>query len=343
MSKLWKLLIICFSLWSCSNEIKIAAPWKETIVVYGLLDPAASVNYIRIQKAFLDPNGNAYKFVDTNDSIYPTNLEVKLFVRKNGAIIDTLFPQLVNGDNEGIHKDTGLFSSSPNYLYKITNHIFDSRLISGGSEDYEYELKVKNKGTGYECSSKTYTTGLLESLAPVSPSSKDITINDKANSFMSVYYREGRFVKTYDMIIRFWYKETQKSDTSIKTIKSFDWNIFKNKPTKTINGYETQLFAISGSVFYEILNANIKPDADLKREALYCDVEYYGAGEDLYTFIQVNQPSIGIIQKKPEYSNIINGLGIFSSRYITAVRSVPVSVGMKAVLKSSIYTKDLNF
>lgn len=109
MSKLWKLLVICFSLWSCNNEIKIAAPWKETIVVYGLLDPAASVNYIRIQKAFLDPEGNAFQFVQINDSIYPTNLEVKLFVRKNGAIIDTLFPQLVNGDNEGIKKDTGLF------------------------------------------------------------------------------------------------------------------------------------------------------------------------------------------------------------------------------------------
>lgn len=343
MSKLWKLLVICFSLWSCNNEIKIAAPWKETIVVYGLLDPAASVNYIRIQKAFLDPEGNAFQFVQINDSIYPTNLEVKLFVRKNGAIIDTVFPQLVNGDNEGIKKDTGLFSNSPNYLYKITNRILDSRLISGGSEDYEYELKVKNKGTGYECSAKTYTTGLLEALAPVSPGSKDITINDKANSYISVYYREGRFVKTYDMIIRFWYKETLNSDTSIKIVKSIDWSIVKNKPTKSIKGYETQLFAISGSFFYEILNSTIKPNASVKRDALYCDVEYYGAGEDLYTFIQVNQPSIGIIQKKPEYSNISNGLGIFSSRYITTLKKVPVSPEMKLVLKNSLYTKDLNF
>ena len=343
MSKLWKLLIISLSLWSCNNEIKIAAPWKETIVVYGLLDPASSVNYIRIQKAYLDPEGNAYQFVQSNDSIYPGVLDVKLFVRKNGAIIDTLFPKLVNGDNEGIKKDTGLFSSSPNYLYKISDHIFDSRLISGGMEDYEYELKVKNIATGYECSSKTFTTGLLEALAPVSPGSKDITINDKANSFISVYYREGRFVKTYDMIIRFWYKETQKSDTNIKTIKSFDWNIFKNKPTKTINGYETQLFAISGSIFYEILKGTIKPNASVKREALYCDVEYYGAGEDLFTFIQVNQPSIGIIQKKPEYSNITNGLGIFSSRYVTALKKIPVSPEMKSLLKISDYTKDLNF
>lgn len=343
MSKLWKLLILCLSFWSCSNEIKIAAPWKETIIVYGLLDPAASVNYIRIQKAFLDPNGNAYQFLETTDSIYPINLDVKLLVRKNGAIIDTIFPQKINGIDEGIKKDTGLFSTAPNYLYKISKPILDSRLISGGSEDYEYELKVKNKATGYECSSKTYTTGLLESFSPVSPGAKNITIYDKTNSYLSVYYREGRFVKSYDMIIRFWYKEIQKSDTNIQTIKSFDWDIFKNKATKSLVGYETELLAVPGNIFYEILKANIQPQANIKREALYCDVEYYGVGEDLYTFIQVNQPSIGIIQKKPEYSNIVNGLGIFSSRYITAIRKVPISPEMKSVLKTSVYCKDLNF
>lgn len=343
MSKLWKLLIISLSLWSCNNEIKVAAPWKETLVVYGLLNPAAQVNYIRIQKAFLDPDGNAFQFVQTGDSIYPGSLQVKLVVRKNGSTIDTLFPQLVDGELEGIKKDTGLFANAPNFLYKITDKIFDSRLITGGKEDYEYELFVKNLKTGYECTAKTATTGLLESLYPVTPDSKDITINDKINSNVTVFYREGRNVKSYDMVIRFWYKEVQISDTNVQAVKSFDWFIFKNKPTKSIQGYETQQITVSGSVFYEILGAIIQPNIDTKREALYCDVEYYGAGEDLYTFIQVNQPSIGIIQKKPEYGNIINGLGIFSSCYVTAIKKVPVSADMKITLKNSNYTKKLNF
>jgi hypothetical protein len=343
MSNIYKLLIITLGFWSCSNEIKITAPWKETIVVYGLLDPAAPENYIRIQKAFLDPDGNAFQFVNMSDSIYPTNLEVKLYVRKNGFLIDTIFPQLIDGDLEGIKKDSGLFANSPNYLYKITDRIFESRLITGGFEDYEYELKVKNKSTGYECSSKTLSNGFLESLSPVSPGAKDITINDRTNSFLSVFYREGRNVKAYDMIIRFWYLETQKSDTNIKSTKSFDWVIFKNKPTKGLRGSEQQLFAVSGNIFYEILNATILPNPNISRKALYCDVEYYGVGEDLYTFVQVNQPSLGIIQKKPEYSNITNGLGIFSSRYITAMRKIPISNAMQGVLRGSTYTKDLNF
>ncbi len=343
MSKLWKLFIISLSLWSCDNEIKIAAPWKETMVVYGLLDPAAEVNYIRIQKAFLDQAGHAFQYVNTVDSIYPDALDVKLMVRKNGQLIDSIFPKLIDGNSEGIAKDTGLFANSPNYLYKITERIKDSRLITGGREDYEYQLKVRNKTTGYECSSKTLTTGLLESISPVSDNLSPITINDKTNSYISVYYREGRNVKTYDLVLRFWYKEVLLSDTSKKEVKFLNWEIFKNKATHSLNGYETELFAVSGSIFYEILNASIKPNSLVKREALYCDVEYYGAGEDLYTFIQVNQPSLGIVQKKPEYSNIYNGLGIFSSRYVTRIKKIPVSSDMKKTLKLSTYTKDLNF
>lgn len=343
MSKLLKLLIIILTLGSCNNKVDIAAPWKETIVVYGLLDPAAKVNYLRIQKAYLDPYGNAFQFMGNNDSIYPSNLDVKILVRKNGNIIDTLFPKIINGEDEGIKKDTGLFSNTPNFLYKITDKVMDSRLISGGKEDYEYELRVKNMATGYECSAKTLTTGLLEPLAPVSSNVYPININDKSNSFLTIGYREGRNVKSYDMEIRFYYKETLISDTSVNEVKYINWVIFKNKTTQSLAGYEQKISSIQGNIFYELLNGTIVPDPLISRKALYCDILYYGAGEDLYTYIQVNIPSLGIVQKKPEYSNIANGLGIFSSRYITALRNIPISAEMKSTLKSSDYTKNLGF
>ena len=36
---------------------------------------------------------------------------------------------------------------------------------------------------------------------------------------------------------------------------------------------------------------------------------------DLETYINVNQPITGIVQERPQFSNINNGTGIFSSRY----------------------------
>jgi len=343
MSKLGKLLIITLCFGSCKNQIEIAAPWKETIAVYGLLDPAAAVNYIRIEKAYLDPEGNAFKFANINDSIYPQGLTVKLIVRRNGNFLDSIFPVLTDGNAEGIKKDSGLFSSAPNYLYKITDKIFDSRLINNGSEDYEYELIVKNNKTGYQCSAKTFTTGLLEPLAPVSSSTNQISISDKSTGFLILGYREGRKVKTYDMLIRFWYTETRQSNPSQIDTLSFDWPIFQNKPTTSLAGYEQKISSVPSYLFYEILKNKLKPNADILRKGLYCDVEFYGAGEDLYTYIQVNVPSIGIVQKKPEYTNISNGLGIFSSRYITSIKKATLHPDFIGLLKNSTYTKGLNF
>jgi hypothetical protein len=39
------------------------------------------------------------------------------------------------------------------------------------------------------------------------------------------------------------------------------------------------------------------------------------AAADLNTYMEVNEPSNSIIQERPEYTNIDNGTGIFSSRY----------------------------
>lgn len=41
-----------------------------------------------------------------------------VYVRQNGNLYDSIFPVLVDGATEGIIKDTGLFSNTPNYLYK---------------------------------------------------------------------------------------------------------------------------------------------------------------------------------------------------------------------------------
>lgn len=327
---------------SCKNEIHVAAPWKETIVVYGLLDPAAPVNYLRIQKAFLDPDGNAYKFTGTNDSIYLYKLNVKLLVKLNGNVIDTIFPEYINGELEGIVKDTGLFSNSPNYLYKIKEQIKASRL-SPNPEDYEYYLEIKDPKTGYSCSSVAYTTGYLESLSPVTNNVTPITINSKPGTYLTIAYREGRNVKSYDMILRFWYKELNIKNPSDTQIKHVDWVLFKNRITSSLRGYEQKISSIEGHIFYELLNFSLFADTEIKRIPMYCDVDYYGAGEDLYTYIQVNIPSIGIIQKKPEYTNISNGLGLFSSRYNTSFKKIPISSEMISQLKTSEYTKNLNF
>src|ERR1022692_5127436 len=107
------LIVAVFSaLFSCKNTLDINAPWKETTVVYGLLDPNAPIQYIKINKAFLG-NGNEMAYAKIADSInYGNQLSAVLQQYSNGSLVatfplhDTLMP-----------KDPGTFATSPNIVF----------------------------------------------------------------------------------------------------------------------------------------------------------------------------------------------------------------------------------
>jgi hypothetical protein len=40
----------------------------------------------------------------------------------------------------------------------------------------------------------------------------------------------------------------------------------------------------------------------------------YGGSSEFQTLLDLNNPNLTIVQKNPEFSNITNGLGIFTSR-----------------------------
>jgi len=63
---------------SCSTDFEINAPYKETMVIYGLLNTLDTAQYIRISKAYLG-EGNALIMAQEPDSInYADILDVKL-------------------------------------------------------------------------------------------------------------------------------------------------------------------------------------------------------------------------------------------------------------------------
>ena len=65
-------LIICISLFSaCENEVDLTADFRNIPIVYGLLNHGDSINYIRIQKAYLPADGESALDVALNpDSLF---------------------------------------------------------------------------------------------------------------------------------------------------------------------------------------------------------------------------------------------------------------------------------
>lgn len=60
-------LLACTSFWyGCETEVDLNAPEKDIWVVYGVLNPEDSVQYIRVSRGYL-PEGNALDFAKEND------------------------------------------------------------------------------------------------------------------------------------------------------------------------------------------------------------------------------------------------------------------------------------
>jgi hypothetical protein len=70
---------------------------------------------------------------------------------------------------------------------------------------------------------------------------------------------------------------------------------------------------IKGEQFFNFLENNLSNNTT--KQFLNLDLLMTVGTSDLNTFINVNKPFSGIVQERPVFSNINNGIGLFSSRY----------------------------
>ena len=99
---------------------------------------------------------------------------------------------------------------------------------------------------------------------------------------------------------------------------------------------------VLGDLFFDVMATNIPVDMNLSREFKGFNLVYSAGGQEIYYYIDVNKPTSGLIQKKPEYSNIDNGLGVFSSRNQNTTHARLSAIGLYE-LQNNPKTMDLNF
>jgi hypothetical protein len=89
---------------------------------------------------------------------------------------------------------------------------------------------------------------------------------------------------------------------------------------------------LQGTKFFNFLRNNLEDDVNVIREFVDLDWIMTVGTEDLDTYIKVNEPLTGIVQQRPQFTNINNGLGIFSSRYTHTEEDVPLTGGTEEYL-----------
>ena len=302
-------LLIFSSLSGCETDFDITAPWKDVTIVYGLISQNDSVHYIKVNKAFLG-DGNAYTYAQIADSSsYGNNIEVKILENGKNGVLRTFICDTTTIYN----KEPGVFYYPQQIVYKS-----EFKVPSNFADlDITYKVEIRNKITGKVVSAQT---ALVNDFLIQTPSAGQREI-EFINENGTIKWFSGKDGRRYNIGIRFWFDEVLK--VSHDTIRrSIDWNLNSVKSSDLV-GNELLELPYSPLNFYYICNSQIPyDDNDIINEndveARFADVaelRFMVAGDELNTYMEVNEPSSGIVQEKPEYSNIENGYGLFSSRY----------------------------
>lgn len=327
------LLFTAFLLFNaCEKDLDLTAYGGEKVLIYGLLDYQETEHYIRIERAYLDKNGNAYDVAQLSDSIYfaDGDIEAKIIDQSNGQEFAL---ERVSGDSLDVFKEDGIFSTTPNILYRFSGTL---------NPDHGYQINVYNHKNGQ---TTTAGTPLVKTARMLFPVNNSVQLDLVDTNKMELKWFSGVNARQYDYIIRFHYKEWDVSNPTQRENKTIEWLASSNVITSGLEGNEQMKASVIRASFYGQLAALIEKDENKRREPGKFDFILYGGGEELYKYKQVKIAQQGLASGSvlPTYTNINNGIGIFSSRTTTVVSGLSINAASTDTLTCGSRTEALNF
>lgn len=320
---------------SCANDLEVEAEWKDIPVVYGLLDKSADVHYIRVEKAFLEPGGDAIKIATIADSLYYANATVQLENLTSGQ---TVTMERVNGTDVGFPRDPGVFAQEPNWLYKVDAAGFP--LTANDSIQL-----VIDRGNGNEL----VTAGTsVQGDGRIRRPNLEITngtpnLDFTSNTPTRIQWQAAANARIFDVTVYFNYIEYPDGEPQNFVERTVEWNWVRGKRTpRAEQSYEEEK---SKEEFYAVIGSSIPVDPNMKRFFKDIDVEIVAGGRELEKFVTVQQANSGITasQETPTFTNLSEGFGVFSSITVLLGEGIDLSDATINELKNNPNTAALNF
>jgi len=341
---------------SCDNDLKIIADWKAVPAVYGILNAQDSVHYIKLNKAFLG-QGDVMMMAQEFDSLHFSvdQVGIRLLEKEeddvpsqNGANWQTRNTYELEPTNEFVRPE-GVFSSPTQTIYKTTAPL---------NKDFYYSVEVYRKSNDTIIAQTDGPIPILSPLSVINPNTFSALIILPNSYIPKVQWRSVSGGKMYELSMRFNYMEFPISGASDTLFKSIEIN-YPSIFSIDTDGGDNMRYPLSYDQFLGFIAANIPDDPLVRRLVVGFDSSPIGtgvsikhacldftlsaAGEDLATYLVLNENSNSLVLDRPEYSNIENGVGILSSRTVKSVNGVKISNQTNDEIAKSDVTKHLNF
>lgn len=333
---------------SCNNDLDINADYEDITVVYGLLNQRDSVHLVKINKAFLG-EGNAYDMALVADSSeYGGDAITLAEVERldgNGNVIET-YPL---HDTTVTNREPGTFYSPVQKLFYFTTP-FAQQLNTGRMymfQDARYRLHLKVKGKDISS-----ITPLVNDF-PIDPVDQDtnstggkVNLMNAFNTGYGVYefnWKSKTDCKRFVVSFRFRYDEVTGTDTVPRAFIQ----TLGTRVTASSAEQEDMSITMNGESFFSSLASTCKSNPNWasvnKRIFRGMDFLISVANDDFHTYLTLTEPVSGIIEDRPDYSNVGGALGIWGGRYTKNVVGKRLNGNTLQQLVEGQYTGDLHF
>ena len=320
---------------ACNDELNTVEGWKSIPVVYGLLSLNDTATYVRVEKAFVDPNRSATEIAQIPDSLYYKDINVSLVrVRSNERFALTQ----VDGNTEGYPRKEGIFAKSPNLLYKIKNSTLSLKA------DEEWRIDIQKKGETQPFAKST--TKIIGEYEVTTPGTTPVFLRYD-NTFNITVQTDEKSARIVDVKIVVNYEEVDPTKPNQVLTKNIKWDFVTGGQRKLNGNIPDPIVSFSrrGRDFYEYLGNNLPVLPGVRRTFKSIDIEVLTGGQELIDYINIGIANTGITgsQTIPTFTNVQGGLGIFSARSKTVKTGVRLSDFALDLLINGEFTKKLNF
>lgn len=299
--------------YGCKTDFDVSGDYEEVAVVHFIIDKTDTTHFLKLNKTFLG-EGNANVFAQVPDSSYFDNVEARVMEVDPGS--GDITREWLLKDTIIENKEPGAFYYPEQLLYCFNAHDLDP------TKRYRLHIDIEN-GKHIVTSQEGSDLELVDGVSMTSPI-QNIPFRFYHNgeyATQSIRFSLGN-AHIYNTQFFFRYRERNNDGTS--SIETMRWNLGDLNKDNIIGTNGSAM--ASGERFYELVREQVVENSEVFQRRVHEIETLITAGsEELHLYMLTNQPTSGLTQNKPEYSNVDGGLGIFTSR-LTVNQIKPVHV-----------------
>lgn len=309
---------------SCKDDIDLFAEGQDVTVVYGLLDASDSLQSIKINRVY-QGQGSLNELAMNPANFEYENLDSAKIIEYDFSSFDTVPTgrEWLLKEDVVTNKDSGFFYYPDQVIYRTAADLQLGKL---------YQIYInKQNGSPIVNSYSEVIEDREGKNTMLKPVGVNLGIRGLGLSSKGEEPLEDDIIMEFDMPINakvmevyldLAYKD-QYLDSTFSEEKTLTYKIgtFITPKVKLFPDENVRVEGrLNATSFYTFIASNVPvvPEgSDIKQRVLAnvpLKFRYIVGGTELQTYMEVSEPSTSLLENKPEYTNINNGIGVFSCR-----------------------------